>query len=120
MNKSEAETIIKNTIEYANNEIQKNKQKTRRIIATVISVAAILIMWIVLSFVDYIRVSSFELPIFCVSRESVYKGAEDYRHCQGLGYSFEIVVNDPQSEYPGVTRYTYFILGNEISSGIRD
>lgn len=120
MDKKEAESVIKDTIEYANNEIKKNKQQTRKIIVIVITIASLIIMWIVMGFVDYIRVSKFEEPIFCVSRESVYNGAEDYRHCQGLGYSFEITVNDSQAEYPGVTRYTYFIFGNEVSSGIRD
>ena len=120
MDKNEAESVIKNTIEYANNEIKKNRAKARKTIVIIISIAAILIIWITMGFVDYFRVSNFEKPIFCISKESVSSDTVDFIHCQGLGYSFEIAVNDPLDEYPGVTSYTYFLFGNEICSAVRD
>lgn len=80
--------------------------KKKRIIA----IAVIVLLWLIVGIVDYYRVSSFEKSFFCISKPSVYSGAEDYQHCQGLGYSFEIVVNSPRSEYPGITGYPYFIL----------
>lgn len=86
----------------------------------IITIAVIVLLWLIVGIFDYFRVSGFEKPFFCISKPSVYSGAEDYQYCQGLGYSFEIVVNSPQSEYQGITRYTYFIFGNEVTSGIRD
>lgn len=86
----------------------------------IITIAVIVLLWLIVGIVDYFRVSGFEKPFFCISKPSVYSGVEDYQYCQGLGYSFEIVVNSSQSEYPGITRYTYFIFGNEVTSGIRD
>ena len=34
--------------------------------------------------------------------------------------SFEVAENPSESEFPGVTRYTYFLFGVEVVSGIRD
>ncbi len=44
VNRNDAEAVIKETIEYANNEISKNKKKSRRIIITVIVVALIVVV----------------------------------------------------------------------------
>ena len=42
-------------------------------------------------------------------------------HYVGLGYSFDIEGNFmPDDEYPGVTKYTYYILGQEISKEARE
>ena len=120
MNKDEANEVIKQTIEYANNEINKTNTKMRKIVTTVIVVAVLLVAWMAMGVTDYIRVTSFEKPIFCISRASVKDGAKDYRHYQGIGYSFELVINGEESEFPGVARYTYFILGNEVRSGISE
>lgn len=80
-----------------------------------------LILWLMAAAIDYFCVSRFEMPLFTVNYPAVYKGAEDYRHCQGLGYSIEIAGSfDTTDEFPGVTRYTYFLFGKEICSGIRD
>lgn len=94
------------------------KRKKRKPFMLVIAIIAVI--WGVLGAVDFFRVSRFERPLFCFSRESVYKGAEDYKHYQGIGYSFEIAANPLESEFPGVTRYTYFLFGKEIRSGIRE
>lgn len=43
MNRNDAESVIKDTIEYANNEIKKNKERSRRIvIATLVSAVLII------------------------------------------------------------------------------
>ncbi|MDO4398553.1 MAG: hypothetical protein Q4C21_09145 [Oscillospiraceae bacterium] len=45
MNRNDAESIIKNTIEYANNEIEKNKKRSRRIVvAALVSVILITVL----------------------------------------------------------------------------
>ena len=49
MNKNEAESVIKETIEYANREIEKNKKKSRRnviiAICTMLAVFAVGLMF---------------------------------------------------------------------------
>lgn len=91
--------------------------KKRSVIAVVVG---LLILWFVVGTIDFFRVSSFERPMFCMGKESVYKGAEDYKNYQGIGYSFVVAENSSESEFPGVTRYTYFLFGNEVVSGMRD
>lgn len=51
--------------------------KKRSIIAVVVG---LLILWFVVGAIDFFRVSSFERPMFCMGKESVYKGAEDYKN----------------------------------------
>ena len=80
---------------------------------------AVLVLWLVIAWADYHRVSRFELPVFSV----LVNGADDGGSgaYMGLGYSFDIQGNFmPEEELPGVTRYTYKILGLEVQSGIRD
>lgn len=86
-----------------------------------IIITVIILLWAAICSIDYLRVTNFEKPLFCISRASVYQGAENYRHCQGLGYAFEITDNPlSDAEDSDVTSYTYFLFGKEISSGIRD
>lgn len=85
-----------------------------------IAIILFLVIWLAMGTIDCLRVSCFERPLFCLAKESVYNGVEDYKHYQGLGYSFEIAENPSESEFPGVTRYTCFLFGNEAVSGIRD
>ena len=45
MNRNDAESVIKDTIEYANNEIKKNRERSRKIvIATLVSAALIIVL----------------------------------------------------------------------------
>ena len=87
----------------------------------IIAIICIIVLWITMGLVDYIRVSGFERPIFCLlDVENSYEdgGSGTYK---GLGYSFDIMGNFmPEDEYPGVTSYTYYVFGNEVSAGIRD
>ena len=56
MDKNEAEKVIRETIEYANNEIAKNKKKTRRgVIITFCSLIAVIIA--------YLAVFKLEMPV---------------------------------------------------------
>ncbi|MCQ2412201.1 MAG: hypothetical protein MJ057_04525 [Sphaerochaetaceae bacterium] len=119
MDKIEAEAVIRETIEYANKEIKRTKVHARRIVVTVIVVAAFVVLWMGAWLTDYVRVTTYNEPLFCISRDSVYNGAEDYRHCQGVGYSFEIVVDGARGRKAGLSRYTCFLFGNEICSAKR-
>ena len=54
MNRNDAESVIKDTIEYANSEIKKNKQKSRRIVTTVLIVSTFIIVLLGSCFVSYV------------------------------------------------------------------
>ncbi len=56
MEKHEAEKIIKDTIEYANKEIEKSKRKTTKILCWIIAVIFVLIL-------SYILVFVYETPV---------------------------------------------------------
>lgn len=85
----------------------------------VICAIVIVIIWIVIGLIDFFRVKSFDTPLFCIGTEMYDDGG--LGHYIGLGYSFDIKGNFmPEDELPGVTEYTYYILGFEIKSGIRD
>ena len=87
----------------------------------IIAVACLLAAWIAVGVIDYAMVSGFERPVFCVldAEKSCQDGGSGTY--VGLGYSFDIRGNFmPEDEYPGVTRYVYYIFGSEAASGIRD
>jgi hypothetical protein len=56
MNKNKAETVIKETIEYANKEIEKNKKRTRKGIVIAICSLAILV-------IAYLVIFKLEMPV---------------------------------------------------------
>lgn len=90
--------------------------KKGKIIIVVVCFAA---LWIVVGIVDYCRVHSFEKPIFCIVTETADDGGSG--KYIGLGYSFDIKGNFmPEDEFPGVTKWTYFLFGKNMGSGIRD
>jgi len=79
----------------------------------------LVILWLGAGLLDFSRVKAFEKPLFCIGTELYDDGGSG--HYAGLGYSFDIEGNFmPEDEFPGVTRYTYYILGHEVLSGIRD
>lgn len=54
MERNEAESVIKDTIEYANEEIKKNKKKSRNILITIIVVAVLIIALLGSSLLSYV------------------------------------------------------------------
>lgn len=54
MERNEAESVIKDTIEYANEEIKKNKKKSRNILITIIVVAVLIIALLGSSILSYV------------------------------------------------------------------
>ena len=96
----------------------KNTRKKKSII---LAVVFIIVLWIATGIVDYIRVSHFERPVFCLlDIENSYDDGGSGKY-NGLGYSFDIMGNFmPEDEYPGVTEYTYYLFGFEVKSEIRD
>ena len=85
----------------------------------IIGAVMIVILWLGLGLTDFLRVKSFEKPLFCVPVQTYDDGGSG--HYVGLGYAFDITGNFlPEEELPGVTEYVYYILGFEMKSGIRD
>lgn len=83
------------------------------------AVAVGLMTWLIMAWSDYAQVRDFELPTYCVLTNGTDDGGSGTY--VGLGYSFEIEGNFlPEDEYPGVTQYTYKILGLNVVSAIRD
>jgi len=89
--------------------------------SVIIVIIILLALWIAMGLIDFFRVSSFDKPIFCrLDVENSFDDGGSGKY-NGLGYSFDITGNfNPEDEYPGVTRYTYYIFGSEVSAGIRD
>ncbi|MBQ2994372.1 MAG: hypothetical protein IJD56_02625 [Peptococcaceae bacterium] len=85
----------------------------------IIAIVCAVILWITVGVVDYSRVHSFERPMFCVCSEPMQDGGSG--KYVGLGYSFDIKGNFmPEDEYPGVTKWTFYLFGVEIETQIRD
>lgn len=85
----------------------------------IIIISAVLLIVMSFGVTDFIRVKQFEKPIFCILTD----GADDGGSGKyiGLGYSFDIKGNFmPEDELPGVTHYTYNIMGVKVSSEVRD
>jgi len=85
----------------------------------IIILIVLLLVWAAVGIADFFRVYSFEKPIFCIAADTADDGGSgEYR---GLGYSFVIEGNFmPEDEFPGVTKYEYYLFGKLISTGIRD
>lgn len=90
------------------------KPKTRYLV-----LAAILLSWLLAGATDFLRVASFEKPLFCILQDGADDGGSG--HYVGLGYSFDIEGNFmPEDELKGVIRYTCRIFGVPVRSGLRD
>lgn len=55
MNRNDAESVIKDTIEYANNEIKKNKERSRRIVIAVLVFAILITVLFGSCFISYVK-----------------------------------------------------------------
>ncbi len=85
----------------------------------IIALLCVLVLWVAIGLVDYSRVHNFEKPIFCIGSELMKDGGSG--KYVGLGYSFDIKGNFmPEDEFPGVTKWTYYLFGIEVQTQIRD
>ena len=55
MNRNDAESVIKDTIEYANNEIKKNRERSRKIVIATLVSAALIIVLLGSCFISYAK-----------------------------------------------------------------
>ena len=84
-----------------------------------IIIALSIVLWASMVLVDYSRAHRFEMPIFCVATEVFQDGGSG--HYVGPGYSFDIKGNFmPDDEFPGVTKWIYYLFGIEMETQIRD
>ena len=85
----------------------------------VLCAAILLLLWIGTGAIDFLRVCSFQRPLFCLAGETADDGGSG--RYVGLGYAFDIEGNFmPDTENPGVTKWTYYLFGIEIETQIRD
>ena len=85
-------------------------------------------LWLAAGVTDCVRVTyAFQKPLFCLPVDTADDGGSG--HYTGLGYSFDIrgrflpdsgPADDPASEPAGVTRYTVYLFGREVSTGARE
>jgi len=93
------------------------KRKTIRRLAVAVVAAAIVLAGAGL--IDYLRASAFEKPLFAQAALTADDGGSGLY--QGIGYAIEIEGNFmPEDEYPGVTRWEYYLFGKLIDGGVRD
>lgn len=80
--------------------------------------ASIVVLWVLIGIVDFSRVQSYRLPIFCKwTLQFLDGGSGTYT---GLGYSFEIKGDFIGAEAAGVTEYTAKLFGVLVMSGDRE
>ena len=85
----------------------------------IIAIICVTLLFITMGLVDYVRVNRFEKPIFCIGTDLADDGGSGKYF--GFGYSYDIEGNFmPEDEFPGVTKWTYYIFGIEIETQIRD
>jgi hypothetical protein len=91
----------------------------KRVKSAVSLVAILILLLAAAGLIDYLRVRAFEKPIF--ARASITADDGGSGKYQGIGYAIDIKGNFmPEDEYPGVTRFTYYIFGRPVDSKIRD
>lgn len=85
----------------------------------ILILSIVLIIWMSVGITDYARVHSFEKPIFSIPTVTADDGGSG-RYI-GIGYSFKITGNFmPEDEFPGVTKYKYYLFGIDVKSGSRE
>ena len=116
MNKAETEIVLKETIEYANKEIEKNKKKTRRIIVTVI--VAFLILLIAGIVIVKLN-TSVENNINSMNNTNDTNVLREYSQnadgswvCEGRTYSFRLEISGRM--HNAAVDFTFVYLSNKM------
>ena len=82
-------------------------------------ILTLFVFGVIIGVTDFIRVHRFEKPLFCIGTNIADDGGSG--NYVGLGYSFDIEGNFmPEDEFPGVTKWTYYLFGIELQTQIRD
>ena len=79
----------------------------------------VFLLWFALAATDLLRLNSFEMPVFARPAETFDDGGSGTY--KGLGWRIELEGNFmPEDEFPGVTKYEYYLFDDLILAGIRD
>ena len=79
----------------------------------------VFLLWFALAATDLLRLNSFEMPVFARPAETFDNGGSGTY--KGLGWRIELEGNFmPEDEFPGVTKYEYYLFDDLIHAGIRD
>ena len=91
----------------------------KRIFVLVIAFICAVVLWVAAGVVDYYRLHRFEKPVFCMGVNLSDDGNSG--KYVGLGYSYDWEGNfTPEAEFPGITKWTYYLFGLEMETQIRD
>ena len=79
----------------------------------------VFLIWFAAAATDLLRLNSFEMPIFARPTVTADDGGSGTH--KGLGWRIELEGNFmPEDEFPGVTKYEYYLFDDLILAGIRD
>ena len=96
-----------------------DRRSRKKIIKAGTAVVCAGVLWIAAGIVDYYRLHRFEKPLFCVGINLADDGGSG--KYVGIGYSYDIEGNFmPEDEFQGITKWTYYLLGFEMETQIRD
>ena len=91
----------------------------KKILIVLRAVVCAVVLWLAVGIVDYYRLHRFEKPIFCIGTNLFDDGGSG--KYVGLGYSFDIEGNFmPEDEFPGVTKWTFYLFGFEMETQVRE
>ena len=87
---------------------------------TVIILVIVLMIWSIITIVDYKQVChNFEKPVFAIPEITEDDGGSGIY--KGLGYSYDIKGNFmPEDEFPDVTHAKFYLFGKHVKESIRD
>jgi len=79
----------------------------------------VFLIWFAAAATDLLRVNAFEKPVFARPAETFDDGGSGTY--KGFGWRIELEGNFmPEDEFPGVTKFEYYLLDDLILAGIRD
>lgn len=82
----------------------------------VIAILGIIVLWLCIAITDFVLVTNYEKPLFCVGVDLADDGGSG--KYVGLGYSFYIEGNFmPEEKNQGVTSYRGYIMEKEVCRG---
>lgn len=87
--------------------------KKKRIL---IGILAVVVLWLAAGAVDFMLVTNYRKPVFCIGIDLADDGGSG--RYVGLGYSFELEGGFmPDDDEPDVTSYKGYIFGKEVCRG---
>ena len=77
------------------------------------------LLWFAAAATDLLRLNSFDMPVF--ARPEIIAGDGGSGTYKGFGWHIELEGNFlPEDEFPGVTKYEFYLGDDLIHAGTRD